>query len=76
MNPSCRERERRFFDGIPFYQAAYHRYDDVALMNVTPTNINCSPTLTGCGPPTVCGYGQPDRHQAGRPIRLRVFFTF
>jgi hypothetical protein len=68
------------FDGIPFYQAAFHPYDYVALMNSAPSSVNC-PTTTNptgvCGPLTVySGYGHPNRYQAGRNIRLGVFFTF
>ena len=66
--------------GIPFYIAAFHPYDVAALLNLAPSSVNC-PTKqnpTGvCGPVTVnSGYGQPNRYQAGRAIRLGVRFTF
>jgi len=66
--------------GTPFYDATFHPYNYAALANSAPSNTNC-PTKanpTGvCGPLTVSsGYGQPDRYQIGRAIRLQVKFTF
>jgi Carboxypeptidase regulatory-like domain len=56
--------------GIPFYEASFHPYDFAALMNAARSNP------TG-GPLTVyTGYGQPNRYQAGRNIRLGIRFTF
>ena len=67
-------------DGVPFYQAMFHPYDYTALMNSAPSNVNCpsdsNPTGV-CGPLTkYSGYGQPNRYQAGRTIRLGLFVTF
>jgi hypothetical protein len=68
------------FDGIPFYQAAFHPYNYAALLNSAPSSVNCASKAnpTGvCGPVTVyTGYGQPNRWQAGRTIRLGVLFNF
>jgi len=66
--------------GTPFYAATFHPYNYTALMNSAPTNINC-PTTTNptgvCGPLTVSSaYGQPNRYQIGRTIRLGLKFTF
>jgi len=58
-------------NGTPFYQSIFQPYDYQALANAaTLTN------KTG-GPLTVSsGYGQPNRYQIGRTIRLQVKFTF
>jgi hypothetical protein len=64
-------------NGTPFYQSIFQPYDYAALANAAYTNKNCSATHTGCGPLTVSsGYGQPNRYQTGRTIRLQVKFTF
>src|SRR6267154_4516841 len=56
-------------DGTPFYAATFHKYDAVALMNSAISN--------GGGPLTVNSqYGQPNRHQPGRTIRIALRFTF
>jgi hypothetical protein len=66
--------------GTPFYNATFHPYNYVALMNSVPTSATCptSKNPTGvCGPLTVTsGYGQPNRYQLGRTMRLGLFFTF
>jgi hypothetical protein len=66
--------------GTPFYAATFHPYNFTALMNSAPTNINCPTTKnpTGvCGPLTVSSaYGEPNRYQLGRTIRLGLKFTF
>jgi hypothetical protein len=67
-------------DGIPFYAAAFHPYNVQSLLNSAPSSISC-PTKTipntVCGPATITsGYGQPNRYQAGRTIRLGIHFTF
>jgi carboxypeptidase family protein len=66
--------------GTPFYAATFHPYNFAALMNAAPTNSNCPTTSspTGvCGPLTVgSGYGQPNRYQASRTIRIGLRFTF
>jgi hypothetical protein len=62
-------------DGVPFYVAALHPYNFVGALNSAPSNT----TLGGTGPGPVTlnsGYGQPNRYQAGRTIRLGVRFTF
>jgi len=68
------------FSGIPFYQAAFHPYNYTALLNAAPSSVNCGTTTnpTGvCGPATInSGYGVPNRYQAGRTMRLGLFFTF
>jgi len=68
------------FDGLSFYQAAFHPYNFVALANSAASSLTCpaTPTSTSvCGPLTVnSGYGQPNRYQPGRAIRLGVRFTF
>jgi hypothetical protein len=63
------------FDGVAFYSAVEHPYDFAALLNSSPSNtINGG---KGPGPVTInSGYGQPNRYQAGRTIRLGVRFTF
>jgi hypothetical protein len=70
----------QIFDGVPFYTAAFNPYNFAALSNVSPSSPNCPTTQnpTGvCGPLTIdSGYGQPNRYQAGRNIRLGVRFTF
>jgi len=64
-------------DGTPFYAATFHPYDYVALMNAAPTSSTCPPTGSACGPLTVSSaYGQPNRYQASRTIRLGLRFTF
>jgi hypothetical protein len=56
-------------DGTPFYSAAMHSYNFAALMNTAPSN--------GGGPLTVSSaYGQPNRYQFGRTIRLGLRFEF
>jgi carboxypeptidase family protein len=56
-------------DGTPFYSASMHPYNPTALMNAAFSN--------GGGPLTVNSqYGQPNRFQAGRTIRLGAKFTF
>jgi hypothetical protein len=63
------------FDGVPFYVAALHPYNFVGALNSAPSNTTLGGT--GPGPATVnSGYGQPNRYQAGRTIRLGVRFTF
>jgi len=63
------------FSGVPFYVAALHPYDFVGALNSAPSNSTLGGT--GPGPVTVnSGYGQPNRYQAGRTIRLGVRFTF
>jgi len=68
------------FDGTPFYAASFHPYDVTALMNSSISSGSCptkaNPTSV-CGPLTVnSGYGQPNRFQAGRTIRIGLAFTF
>jgi hypothetical protein len=61
--------------GIPFYTAVVQPYNFAALLNSAPSNTILGGT--GPGPATVnSGYGQPNRYQAGRAIRLGVRFTF
>ncbi len=56
-------------DGTSFYAASFHKYDATALMNSAFTN--------GGSPLTVNSqYGQPNRHQPGRAIRIGLRFTF
>ncbi len=56
-------------DGTPFYAASFHKYDPTALMNAAFSN--------GGSPLTVNSqYGQPNRYQAGRTIRIGLRFTF
>jgi hypothetical protein len=56
--------------GTPFYAATFHPYDFAALMNASPSNATGGPiTVNG-------GYGQPNRFQASRAIRLGLRFTF
>jgi len=58
------------FDGTPFYAATFHAYNVPALMNSAVSSA------TG-GPLTVnSAYGQPNRYQAGRTIRIGLQFTF
>jgi hypothetical protein len=55
--------------GTPFYAATFHPYNFAALMNAAYTNSG--------GPLTVSSaYGQPNRYQIGRTIRLGLKFTF
>lgn len=55
--------------GTPFYAATFHPYNFAALMNASYTNSG--------GPLTVSSaYGQPNRYQIGRTIRLGLRFTF
>jgi hypothetical protein len=62
--------------GTPFYDAAFHPYNYAALANAAFSNSTCA-AGNSCGPLTVTsGYGQPDRYQVGRSIRLGVKFTF
>ncbi|MFZ0410843.1 MAG: TonB-dependent receptor [Candidatus Acidiferrales bacterium] len=61
--------------GTPFYEATFHPYDIATLMNLAPTNTILNGT--GPGPLTVSSaYGQPNRYQIGRTIRLGVKFSF
>jgi carboxypeptidase family protein len=67
-------------DGVPFYTSSFNPYDFRTELNAAPSSPTC-PTKanpTGvCGPLTInSGYGQPNRYQAGRTIRLGVRFTF
>jgi hypothetical protein len=63
-------------DGIPFYQAAFQPYNFVAALNSSPSN-SVANGGNGPGPVTInSGYGQPNRYQAGRTIRLGLRFTF
>lgn len=65
--------------GTPFYQSIFQPYNYSALANAAFSNTtNCPAGKTnGCGPLTVSsGYGQPNRYQLGRTIRLQVKFTF
>jgi hypothetical protein len=60
------------FNGTPFYSAAFHPYNVTALANASPSN-----TVTGNGPITINSqYGQPNRYQAGRTIRLGLKLSF
>jgi hypothetical protein len=68
------------FDGTSFYAASFHPYNVAALLNSAQGNLNC-PSSTNpngvCGPATVnSAYGQPNRYQLGRTIRIGVKFTF
>jgi hypothetical protein len=67
-------------NGPSFYQASFQPYNFSALSNAALSNVNCpsrsNPTGL-CGPLTISsGYGQPNRYQIGRTIRLQVKFTF
>ena len=66
--------------GTPFYDATFHPYNYAALANAAFSNTTGGggcPAKNSCGPLTVSsGYGQPDRYQVGRAIRLQVKFTF
>jgi hypothetical protein len=75
--------------GTPYYAASFHPYNIQTLMNAAPTSTLCTApngtSTTGntialpntCGPLTVSSaYGQPNRYQLGRTIRLGVRFTF
>jgi Carboxypeptidase regulatory-like domain len=77
------------FAGTPFYAATFHPYNVQNLLNQAPTSTLCTPpngTATTpntvalpntCGPATInSAYGQPNRFQAGRTIRLGLKFTF
>jgi hypothetical protein len=68
------------FNGTAFYSAAFNPYDAAALLNSAQGNANCpgkSNPNGVCGPATVNSqYGQPNRYQAGRTIRLGLKFTF
>jgi hypothetical protein len=55
--------------GTPFYVNTFHPYNIAALMNAAYTNSGGPLTVNG-------GYGQPNRYQIGRTIRLAVRFTF
>ena len=62
------------FDGVDFYTAVLNPYDFVGALNSSPSNTVIKNVP---GPVTVnSGYGQPNRYQAGRTIRLGVRFTF
>ncbi len=55
--------------GTPFYAASFHPYNVSALMNTAFSN--------GGGPLTVNSqYGQPNRYQAGRTLRIGLRFSF
>ena len=56
--------------GTPFYAATFHPYDYVALMNASPSNATGGPITASSA------YGQPNRYQASRTIRLALRFTF
>jgi Carboxypeptidase regulatory-like domain len=56
--------------GTPFYAATFHPYDYVALMNASPSNATGGPITFSSA------YGQPNRYQASRTIRLGLRFTF
>jgi hypothetical protein len=57
------------FAGTPFYTATFHPYNVTALSNAAFSN--------GGNPLTVNSqYGQPNRFQLGRTIRLGLKFTF
>jgi hypothetical protein len=77
---TCGPRACKLSDGIPFYIAAFQPYNFAAALNSAPTSVSCPTTQNPggvCGPLTVTsGYGQPNRYQAGRAIRLGVRFTF
>jgi hypothetical protein len=61
------------FDGTAFYQAAFHSYPLGPLLNNSPSNA----VLPNGGPITVnSGYGQPNRYQQGRTIRIAAKLTF
>jgi len=61
------------FDGVDFYSAAMSPYSVAPLLNAAPSNS----VGAGGGPVTInSGYGQPNRYQAGRTIRLGLRFTF
>ncbi len=66
--------------GIPFYTSAFHAYDVQSLLNTAGSSISCASQQNPngvCGPATInAGYGQPNRYQGGRNIRLGLRFTF
>jgi hypothetical protein len=68
------------FNGTAFYSASFHPYDVPSLLNSAQGNINCPTTSNPggvCGPATVNSqYGQPNRYQQGRTIRIGVKFSF
>jgi Carboxypeptidase regulatory-like domain len=55
--------------GTPFYAATFHPYDTTALMNAAKSNKLRPLTVDS-------QYGQPNRYQAGRTIRIGAYFTF
>ena len=60
------------FDGTDFYSAAFHAYPLAPALNASPSNA-----VSGNGPITInSGYGQPNRYQQGRTIRIILRFTF
>jgi Carboxypeptidase regulatory-like domain/TonB dependent receptor len=60
--------------GVAFYSAAMSPYDVAPLLNASPSNTLIKGTP---GPVTInSGYGEPNRYQAGRTIRLGLRFTF
>jgi hypothetical protein len=56
-------------DGTPFYTASFHKYDPTALMNAAFSNGGSPLTINSA-------YGQPNRYQQGRTIRIGLRFTF
>ena len=59
------------FNGTAFYASTFHPYNVPALLNAAASSA------TGTTPLTVNSeYGQPNRYQAGRTIRIGLFFTF
>jgi hypothetical protein len=67
---------QNLFSGTPFYSSIFQPYNYQALANTAYSNSSCAAGKS-CGPLTVSsGYGQPNRYQIGRTIRLQVRFTF
>jgi hypothetical protein len=68
----------RLTNGTPFYEAAFQPYDIASYMNAARSNRGTPVDgVYTYNPLTVNGgYGQPNRWQAGRNIRLGVRFTF
>ncbi|HLZ12510.1 MAG TPA: TonB-dependent receptor [Candidatus Acidoferrum sp.] len=68
------------FNGTGFYSAAFHPYDVLGSINSAASSVNCPSTSNPngvCGPLTVNSqYGQPNRYQIGRTIRIGLKFTF
>jgi outer membrane receptor protein involved in Fe transport len=57
------------FAGTPFYTATFHPYNVTALSNAAFSNGGLPLTVNS-------QYGQPNRYQLGRTIRLGLKFTF